>query len=102
MIQLEPRSFRRGSRLCDLGPLERARYYGWWREYALLRRTAILGLLAWGVFSLLGLIQNPFSSAAKMFVWPALLIAVVAGIWGSSLDCPRCGERFHSGVDTAL
>ena len=102
MIQLEPRSDRRGRRLCDLGPLERARYHGWWQQYKLLRRAAAFGLLAWGVLSLVELLQNPLNHVAKVLSWPVLFIAIGAGVWSSFLDCPRCGEHFHSGGDNPL
>jgi len=101
MIQLEPRSDRRGRRLCDLGPLERARYYGWWRQYTLLKRTATIGILAWAGLMLLAYVEPPLSSVARLFAWPSLLIAVGAGVWSAFLDCPRCGERFH-GAESPL
>jgi hypothetical protein len=104
MIHLETRSvrIRRGSRLCDLGPGERARYYGWWRQYNLLRRTAAFGLFAVCVFLLLELIENPLGSVAKILLWPALFIAIAAGVRSSFLDCPRCSERFHAGGENPL
>jgi len=100
MIQLEPRSDRRERRLCDLGPLERARYYGWWRQYTLLKRTATVGGLACCGLALLAYAEPQLGSIAKLFVWPALFTAVGAGLWISFLDCPRCGERFHAGSES--
>jgi hypothetical protein len=60
-------------------------------------RTATVGVLAWAAFMLLAYFEPVLSSVAKIFAWPALLIAVGASVWISFLDCPRCGERFHGG-----
>jgi len=73
---------------------QRLRYCEWWRKYIRLGWAAGLSFLVLlGSILLSNATMNPLARGAGK---PALAAFVLLLLWRSSLDCPRCGERFRS------
>ncbi len=74
---------------------QRIRYYEWWRKYILLTRAAwgfgAIGLLCWVPI----VVRASVSPIARAVGLPSVLASLFFGVWCSSLDCPRCGEKFR-------
>ena len=74
---------------------QRVRYYEWWRKYILLGRATwgfgVLSVLCWILLHA----ATRVSPIARAVALPAVLAFLFFGLWGSLLDCPRCGEKFR-------
>lgn len=82
--------------IANLDPEQRLRYFFWWKKYTLLKRVM---WFAWPLmFSswLLPLARPNLAAIASLAIKPLFFLAVVASLWWSFLECPRCGERFRA------
>lgn len=82
--------------IASLESEQRLRYYYWWKKYIILKRVA---WFAWPLMLSLWLLQlahRPFSAIASLATRPLFFVAIVASLWWSLLECPRCGERFRA------
>jgi hypothetical protein len=75
---------------------QRVRYYEWWRKYILLRRATwafgAITVLCWFLLHA----RTPLSPIARAVALPAVLALIFFALWGSLLDCPRCGNQFRA------
>lgn len=81
--------------LSNLDHEQRARYYQWWRKYLVLKHATqgfgVAVLLCW----LFRLAPNPFYQVARAVWTPLFFACFFFGLWGSLLECPRCGQQFR-------
>jgi hypothetical protein len=82
-----------GSFLATLDDEQRVRYYSWWRKYILLKRAS---RIAFAFFFVAGIfrIRYPDAHLARVFLAVTACAGFGLALGWSSLDCPRCGERF--------
>jgi hypothetical protein len=89
--------------LVRLDAEQRVRYYDWWQNYLLWRRaaqvvtaiafaSALASSILWKMLLPRQMLLFQIAAAIRK---PVFWVAFAFAIWGSLLDCPRCGQSFR-------